>query len=252
MEEEKLRSTIEQYSLLKSILLHLLPGAALTILYIIIYPIFTRNGWPSLAAFLVAIIFTLIPLELGVLLYQAKKQNGNFKILMLNCYNEKLSIKEYLVYVTAIVIWGLIWLGAITNVVDSFIIKALFSWIPEEFNILSFIENISSYSDAVLLITIASGILITGIIGPIIEELYFRGYLLPRLSRNNKKSVILASVLFSLYHFWQPWQLINRIILMIPWIYIVRRKRSIVLSIIIHVTIGIISMVSILPLVFYM
>lgn len=252
MEKEKFENTTKQYSLLKSILLHLLPGVMLTILYIIIYPIFTTNGWPSLAAFLFAIIFTLIPFELGFLLYQAKKQNGNFKILMLICYDEKLSIKEYLIYGTAIVIWGLIWLGAITNLVDSFIIKILFSWIPEEFNIASFIENINNYSDTILLITVISGIVITGVIGPIIEELYFRGYLLPRLSRNNKKAVILGAVLFSVYHFWQPWQLINRIILMIPWLYIVRKKRSIVLSIMIHVIIGIISMVSILPLIFYL
>lgn len=252
MIDMKSEITVKQYSMLKSILLHLFPGAALTILYIMIYPIFTRNGWPTLAAFLFSIIFTLIPCELGFLLYQAKKQNGNFKILMLNCYNDKLSMKEYFKYTTVIVIWGLLWLGVVTNIVDSYIIETLFSWIPEEFNIVSFIENMSSYSDKVLLITVISGIIVTGIIGPIIEELYFRGYLLPRLSKKNKKAIILGSILFSIYHFWQPWQLINRIILMIPWLYIIRSKRSIALSIMIHVTIGIISMVSILPLIFYL
>jgi membrane protease YdiL (CAAX protease family) len=41
--------------------------------------------------------------------------------------------------------------------------------------------------------------------GPILEELYFRGYLLPRLSRFGRNAPLLETLLFTIYHFWQPW-----------------------------------------------
>ena len=40
---------------------------------------------------------------------------------------------------------------------------------------------------------------------PIVEELYFRGYLLPRLSRFEEGAVAGDVKLFTVYHFWQPW-----------------------------------------------
>lgn len=45
-----------------------------------------------------------------------------------------------------------------------------------------------------------------GVVGPVVEELYFRGHLLPRIDRYGRWAPVLNTVLFSLYHFWTPWQ----------------------------------------------
>ena len=54
--------------------------------------------------------------------------------------------------------------------------------------------------------------LLIGIIGPTVEELYFRGPLLPRIDRLGAWAPVLNSGLFALYHFWSPWQLPVRLL----------------------------------------
>jgi membrane protease YdiL (CAAX protease family) len=62
---------------------------------------------------------------------------------------------------------------------------------------------------AVLLINGSLSLIVNGVLGPLIEETYFRGYLLPRLSRLEKKGVFLNVILFAIYHFWTPWRVIK-------------------------------------------
>ena len=44
-----------------------------------------------------------------------------------------------------------------------------------------------------------------------VEELYFRGYLLPRISRLGAWAPLVNTVLFSLYHLFTPWLSVGRI-----------------------------------------
>jgi len=43
------------------------------------------------------------------------------------------------------------------------------------------------------------------ILGPLVEELYFRGYLLPRLHRFGIWAPLINISLFAAYHLWKPW-----------------------------------------------
>ncbi len=63
----------DQYSISKSIVLHLLPGAIGTFAYALLAPLFLRNGYPAILALLVAAGFVIMPIELVYLLIQAKK-----------------------------------------------------------------------------------------------------------------------------------------------------------------------------------
>jgi membrane protease YdiL (CAAX protease family) len=71
--------------------------------------------------------------------------------------------------------------------------------------------------------------------GPMVEELYFRGYLLPRMSRFGRAAPLLNAVLFSLYHFWAPWQFLSRVAGVTPFAYGVWWKRNVYLGMTIHV-----------------
>jgi membrane protease YdiL (CAAX protease family) len=61
-------------------------------------------------------------------------------------------------------------------------------------------------------------ILVTSI--PIVEELYFRGYLLPRLSYLGGWAIMVNSLLFALYHFTTPWALVSRTLITLPLAYV--------------------------------
>src|SRR5690606_14311241 len=54
-------------------------------------------------------------------------------------------------------------------------------------------------------ITLTGWLLCFVVIGPITEELYFRGFLLPRLPGRPAVAVPANAILFALYHVWQPY-----------------------------------------------
>jgi membrane protease YdiL (CAAX protease family) len=45
-----------------------------------------------------------------------------------------------------------------------------------------------------------------GLVSPMTEELYFCGFLLPRICRYGAWALVLNTLLFSLYHVWTPWR----------------------------------------------
>ena len=92
----------------------------------------------------------------------------------------------------------------------------------------------------------AAAFAINGLLGPVVEELYFRGHLLPRIDRFGRAAPVLNAVLFSLYHFWTPWQNVGRILGLLPWIFTVWRKRSVALSMAVHISVNCIFLLLVL------
>lgn len=83
-----------------------------------------------------------------------------------------------------------------------------------------------------------------------VEELYYRGYLLPRVSRLGKWAPLINTVLFSLYHFTSLWQNPSRIIAFLPMVYAVWWKRNIYLGILVHCALIVFNSLGILALFF--
>jgi hypothetical protein len=111
-----------------------------------------------------------------------------------------------------------------------------------------FLNNMGVYSPNTIVVI---GILFTLSIsfGGAVEELYFRGYLLPRMEFLGGWAPFVNIVLFSLYHFWSPWENVVRLLGITPWIYTVWRTRNIYLSILIHFIINAFSGLSLLSLI---
>lgn len=218
----KTTEAVEQHSLGKSVVLHLLPGALITLFYIFVAPWVISAGFPAINALLLAAIFVLIPFQLGYLFYEGKKKNGRFSLNGVVVYREAMPVWQYLVLVPLLLIWNFFWFNALAHL-DGFLAQTAFSWLPDWF----FGGDFSQYSRPTLLITFIMLLFITGIVAPIVEELYFRGYLLPRLSRLKGLAPLVNILLFSLYHFFTPWQNITRIVALLPLGYITWWKRNI-------------------------
>lgn len=229
----------KQHSILRSVILHLLPGAAGTVAYVIIAPILMESGYPSMLAILIAATAVILPVEFGYLLYRARKINGSLSLKGIVVYREALPKWQYVIIPLGLVVWGFLATG-LTPLLDTIIAKAWFSWLPEWFFIFE-LDKLQSYARPASLITFWVGLISNGLVLPIVEELYFRGYLLPRLDRFGNWAPLINLSLFSLYHFWTPWQFISRIILLLPWVYAAWRKRNIYLIIIAHCTANILG-----------
>jgi membrane protease YdiL (CAAX protease family) len=68
----------------------------------------------------------------------------------------------------------------------------------------------------------------------VVEELYFRGYLLPRLSGWGWVALVISALLFACQHFWQPYNILFIFLLVLLEAVIVRWKRNVRFSILCH------------------
>ena len=81
----------------------------------------------------------------------------------------------------------------------------------------------------------------TSIAAPIVEELYFRGYLLPRIDRFGAWAPLLNLVLFALFHLWTIWLTPVRVVALLPMVYLVWFKRSLYIGIIVHLLLNLVG-----------
>lgn len=222
--------SIQKHSLLKSIILHLLPGILVGICYYAITPIVKLHGFPSVMALILSGLFILLPLEMGLLLYQ-KRKKGVSSLKGILTYTKSLKNWEYLVYTLVIIV-----LSGIAFKIFSFtsdLLLPLLLQIPAEMQLDMGLSD--EYLKSRLIITYALFLILIVIVLPIVEELYFRGYLLPRMPSKLKVwTELIHSGLFALYHTWTPGLFIARTIGVLPLVYMVKRKENIYIGIMAH------------------
>jgi membrane protease YdiL (CAAX protease family) len=240
---------LDQHSLGKSIVLHLLPGVLLVLFYIATTPLALKLGFPTFFALMVGIGIIIIPFELGYLLIHAKKRNGTLSLRGIVLYREPMPVWQYVVLTLLLVTWMGLFFGVLAEPIDKFFIDRFFTWIPNWFFLFGPASQLNQYPHSVLLATAILGLALNGIAGPVVEELYFRGHLLPRLSRLKGWAPVCNILLFSFYHFFTPWENLIRIFAITPMIYTVWWKKNIYIGIFVHCTGNLIGSIGMLVMV---
>ena len=188
-----------------------------------------------MVALILAFAFILIPFELGYLFYQGKKKTGRFTLQGVISYREAIPWWQYLVWVSIIFIA----IGAIftwLKPLDYFLQGRLFSWLPEPSYGLD-----GTYSRKTLIITYGMVFIFVAVLSPLVEELYFRGYLLPRTK--GKYATLFHSFLFAAQHFVTPWMLITITLGLLPLLFGVKKK-NIYVGIIVHILCNMMNVVT--------
>jgi len=233
MNNSTVHQSNDQHSLVKSFLLHLAPGVFVTVAFLILKPLLDSSGYPPLLAFLLAVLLIDVPFMLGVMFYEGKKLNGRYSLAGVVLYREKVSWKTFaLVFVGAgVVVYVLLML---VTPLSALLTENLFSWLPDWI----FLEEqtqYEAYAKNILLVVFTLQLVITGVILPWVEELYFRGYLLPRISRFKVWAPLLGGAFFGLYHVWQLYGFVTVFLLGTALGYVVWWKKDIRLSISLHI-----------------
>src|SRR5215207_1926620 len=97
----------EQHSATRTLLLHLLPGALALVFFVAVAPLGVRGlGFPPVLAISLAILFVLIPFELGYLIYQARQNGTTLGHIVL--YREPVPRWQFVSLVGALFVWGII------------------------------------------------------------------------------------------------------------------------------------------------
>lgn len=222
-----MNNSIKQLNMLQLILLHLLPGLPILLVSVVLSNPYWGLGLPFIVSIYLAIAFGLIPTELLILFFIARQNSKKIKQILF--YTEKTSGFNTILWVLPL--FSI--LGVAFSVVPEIEkpLWTMFNWVPDWFRIN---VDVIKYQPTLVWITIALAFIFNGLLGPIIEEIYFRGFLLPRMSKLGKLAPLINVVLFSLYHFFTPWENITRVLGTLPYVYTVWYKRDLRIGIIVH------------------
>lgn len=223
-----------------------IPSSMMTLVYLVTG---SRNQTiPSLLLFYLWATLILFPIELGVVLHASKRQYGSLSLKSAFANDEKMEWWKVFLYGAFLFAFaGLMSAtlapleGSLFAPVSSYFaqrIPAYFDW--------QNMEAYKQYSGNILLLTCAAYFILNVFVGPIIEELFFRGYLTSRISRYGSFAPLIITVLFSLYHLWLPFGNLFRISIFFPAAWLAWKKKNIYISIVFHCLCNLLSTVSLI------
>lgn len=219
-----------QHKISTTVAYHLLPGVVILAAYLLATPFLRGLGLPSAMSLWLICLLVLSPLELGILYWQGKKRNGKFSLEGIVLNLEKTPLRVFALW-TFVALAAAVLCFALFSPLDG-VLQKYFTWLPGWFFFNS--EDLSVYSKTIQFVNWLGIFFVTGIIGPYIEELYFRGFLLPRMAWMKKWAPLVEAFLFALYHFWSPWQLVTRFLAVTPLVTIVNWKKDLRIGVAAH------------------
>ena len=200
---------------------------------------------PHILLFCILGTIILVPMELGMIISASKKEYGTCSLKSALEGQEKLALwKIVLIAFVFLGVAGLLsaFVAPLENQFLSKIRATVLNNLPIGFDWTNY-EYIKSVSKPTLIFTCVYYCIFNVLIGPIIEELFFRGYLTSHYKKQGVLTPILIAVLFSLYHFWLPFHNIFRILAFAPVAYVAYKKKNIYISIWFHCMCNLFSVV---------
>ncbi len=193
-----------------------------------------RDIVPPLFCFVLISLLVLAPLEIITLLRENKKETGKIGIRCALTYNRKMHKGKAILLVVVLFCIAGIASKLVGGWENAFTMPIVNKFVPDYFIVENFVNQLDLYPKYLIIITVVLFVIANSLVLPIAEELYFNGYMLPRLQRFKGFAPVIVTVIFSLYHFWSPWQNIRRIIGVLPYVYVVWKKENIYFGIIVH------------------
>src|SRR5215813_13783221 len=197
-------------------------------------PLMARLGLPRLFSFTVAEALVLTPIELGLLLRAAHRATGRWSLRALPsvlAFRRPLTRRMILLVPVFCVLALAVALAytPVENALSGGLTGIYPHWLIASSN------APAGFSKVVLVSTLPATLAIDGVINPTVEELYFRGYLLPRLPVAGWRAIPVSAALFSLQHYWQPWNWLLIFGLQLILTTLVVRLRCVRLGIVMHI-----------------
>lgn len=244
------RLTAERHTTAVAVVLHLLPGVLFTVAALAAAPAATDRGLPAVFGLHAAIVTVLVPVQLGLIALAARRTTGSWRLSGALRYTRRLPRHQLVALGFVTLTWAGLMFGLAGPAAET-IRTTLFDWWPTGLDYTGHLDTPAAHPQNMLIAAWVSTLLATTLLAPIVEELYFRGFLLPRLEHLGRWAPIVNTVLFAVYHLWSPWQAPTRVVATLPLYYATWRTRAIVLAIVVHVALNLIGdTLATMPIVF--
>ena len=225
---------VEPHSVPVCVILHLLPGFSALLFHLLIVGLVTEAGLPVAMSWhvLTSVLF-FIPVMMGILFFQARKRgNSGFSLEGIVVYRRKLSLSGTVLWTTGRLVATAMIFAALQPLTD--LLADWFAWWPQMVN-----HYEGEFSSSTIAVTLALHLIFTGIAVPLTEEMYYRGYLLPRMpAAFGKAGPVVHSALFAIHHLHSPWMVVVRTLGLLPLIYTTRHTRSLVPGVLAHASVN--------------
>jgi uncharacterized protein len=204
----------------RTLALHLLPGLLTVIVFAAAAPLLASAGLPPVWGMFVAVVFVVAPVELGLVRYHGAKHD-------LRAPNRREVLRLLL---PALIVAALA--PGLVQWAEPALHRAFAPMVPLWWNLNP--DQVTGQPGWVFAVTMAGWVLTFVVIGPVVEELYFRGFLLPRVPAGRAAAVIVNAALFAVYHFWQPYAWLTVFVFALPLAVVACRPRGVVVAVIVH------------------
>ncbi|MEV6850630.1 CPBP family intramembrane glutamic endopeptidase [Actinoplanes sp. NPDC051411] len=196
---DSLEATSARFSWPRTAALHLGPAALAFTVALVVAPLLRV---PQTFALTIAFAVVLTPLELGILARAARSLREVPSVLAFRG-----PLGRWRLVVPPLFAVALAMAAAWSPAGDR--LGRLFAGILPGWALPSY-DATHGFAHTTLIVTMLVTLVVDGITNPLVEELYFRGYLLPRLPVSGRSAIVVSAGLFTVQHYWQPfnWPLI--------------------------------------------
>ena len=224
----------KQFSAIQLLLAFAIPSIFAYIGFRIVLPILVGNGIPILFAWpSVASVMLLILVTAAIIFLKSEAKHLNISLVSRMCL-KKISLKQWLGSLVILVV-GIIMAALAANLVQPFINLTgleIPNYMPFFLNpSINPMETDSSIispgfpiKGQVILLPLMATTLVLNILA---EELYFRSWILPKLSKYGNTSWVINGTLFAFYHIFQFWLFPTILIGSLIWAFVIYKTKSI-------------------------
>jgi membrane protease YdiL (CAAX protease family) len=217
---------------LQMVVLHFLPGAVQMTAFVVLARPVLAAGAPRALAFLAAVVAAGLPCMLAVLLRaRGRGAAGGPTGYQVVRNREPMPVWQYVaLYVPLLALaFGLLLATAPLN---RMLAEQVFFWLPDYLQ--PEWQPPAPPARALVLVALVLQVVIDGVVAPVTEEIYFRGYLLPRMGYLGGWAPAVNALLFAVQHFWQPYNGVLIFLLSLSLAYVVWWKRNIYIGMLPH------------------
>jgi membrane protease YdiL (CAAX protease family) len=217
---------------LQMVVLHVLPGAVqMTAFAVLVRPMLAA-GAPRALPFLAAVVGAGLPCMLAVLLLaRARRASRGLTGDPVVGNRAPMPMWQYMALYVALfaLAFGLLLATAPLN---RLLAEKVFFWLPDYLQ--PQWQPPAPPARALVLLGLVLQVVIDGVLAPVTEEIYFRGYLLPRMGYLRGWAPAVNALLFAVQHFWQPYNWVLIFLLSLSLTYVVWWKRNIYIAMLLH------------------
>lgn len=215
------------------IVLHLAPGLIFGGVFFVLSSKFIASGLTGYLALLVTIPICLVPIEIGVMRFWSVRETGRTSVSTAILYRQRGTLVDYIVWPLLLFIcWGI--LSITIAPIALFLDANVSGWIPAWATQESLLNNLLASPPNQRPVTLGLAVLLSGVVAPLIEEAYFRGFLLPRMAHWGWAAPVVNALLFAIYHFYFPGNVPGIFAAFVPTAFIVMIKKNWRIGLVFH------------------